>query len=181
MQLVDDARREVLARLLQPLNPSKSAGGSAGNTVKSLAALGADSTFIGKVGQDEDARLLSEAFRRTGAQTRFLTSPLHTGVASTFISPSGERTFGTCLGAASTLQAEEIIIDFYLVHLLGFELCASAYAGLGVCLEGVLDQFGGKESGVNLACSILLHAIESVGFKISPLSFRLIPSGVISR
>lgn len=124
MQLVDDARREVLARLLQPLNPSKSAGGSAGNTVKSLAALGADSTFIGKVGQDEDARLLSEAFRRTGAQTRFLTSPLHTGVASTFISPSGERTFGTCLGAASTLQAEEIseelLQDVQWLHIEGY-------------------------------------------------------------
>ena len=49
MQLIDDARRDALARLMQPLNPSKSAGGSAGNTVKALAALGADCLFVGKV------------------------------------------------------------------------------------------------------------------------------------
>ena len=108
MQLIDDARRDVLARLMQPLNPSKSAGGSAGNTIKALAALGADCLFVGKVGADEDAALLAESYRRQGAQVRLLSSPLHTGVASTFISPTGERTFGTCLGAASTLSAGEV-------------------------------------------------------------------------
>ncbi|MGN0234278.1 MAG: adenosine kinase [Bacteroidaceae bacterium] len=124
MQLVDDTQREVLARLMQPLHPCKSAGGSAGNTIKALAALGADCTFIGKVGHDEDSTLLSEAYQRLGAQVRFLTSPLHTGVASTFISPSGERTFGTCLGAASTLRAdevsEELLQDFQWLHIEGY-------------------------------------------------------------
>lgn len=108
MQLIDDARRDALARLMQPLNPSKSAGGSAGNTVKALAALGADCLFVGKVGADDDAVLLAESYHRQGAQVRLLRSPLHTGVACTFISPTGERTFGTCLGAASTLSAGEV-------------------------------------------------------------------------
>lgn len=124
MQLVDDTRREVLARLMQPLNPCKSAGGSAGNTIKALAALGADCTFIGKVGRDEDATLLSEVYHQQGAQVRFLTSSLHTGVASTFISPSGERTFGTCLGAAATLCAdevtEELLQGFSWLHIEGY-------------------------------------------------------------
>ena len=108
MQLIDDTRREALARLMKPLNPSKSAGGSAGNTIKALAAMGADCLFVGKVGADDDAALLAESYRRQGAQVRLLRSPLHTGVASTFISPTGERTFGTCLGAASTLSAGEV-------------------------------------------------------------------------
>ena len=93
---------------MEPLHPSKSSGGSAGNTIKALAALGGDCTFVGKVGQDDDARLLDDIYHRMGAETRFLHSTLHTGVASTFISPTGERTFGTCLGAASTLQASEV-------------------------------------------------------------------------
>ena len=108
MLLIDDARREALARLMQPLHPRKSAGGSAGNTIKALAALSADCLFVGKVGEDDDAALLADAYSRLGAGVRFLHSPLHTGVASTFISPTGERTFGTCLGAASTLGASEI-------------------------------------------------------------------------
>lgn len=124
MQLVDDAKREALARLMAPLHPAKSSGGSAGNTVKALAALGGDCTFVGKVGQDDDARLLADIYHRMGATTRFLYSTLHTGVASTFISPTGERTFGTCLGAASTLQASEVtpalMEGFEWLHIEGY-------------------------------------------------------------
>lgn len=108
MQLIDDTKREVLAQLMEPLHPCKSAGGSAGNTIKALAALGGDCLFVGKVGDDDDAALLSSVYHSCGAEVRFLHSPLHTGVASTFVSPTGERTFGTCLGAASTLCASEI-------------------------------------------------------------------------
>ncbi|HBC29158.1 MAG TPA: adenosine kinase [Prevotellaceae bacterium] len=108
MLLIDDTRREFLSQLMRPLHPRKSAGGSAGNTIKALAALGGDCLFVGKVGDDDDAALLSGTYRSLGAGVRFLRSSLHTGVASTFISPTGERTFGTCLGAASTLRADEI-------------------------------------------------------------------------
>ena len=38
---------------------------------------------------------------------------LPSGVASTFISPDGERTFGTYLGAASTLKAEDLSLDMF--------------------------------------------------------------------
>ncbi len=124
MQLVSDARREALARLMQPLHPCKSAGGSVGNTVKALAALGSECVFVSKVGRDDDALLLTEAYRRLGADVRFLESPIHTGVASTFISPSGERTFGTCLGAASTLCAGEVTPSLFegidWLHIEGY-------------------------------------------------------------
>ena len=70
-------------------------------------------------------------------------------MASTFISPDGERTFGTYLGAASTLKAEELSIEMfrgytylfiegYLVQdhdmiLRAIELAKEA--GLQVCLD----------------------------------------------
>lgn len=70
-------------------------------------------------------------------------------MASTFISPDGERTFGTYLGAASTLKAEELslemfkgytylFIEGYLVQehdmiLRAIELAKEA--GLQVCLD----------------------------------------------
>ena len=38
---------------------------------------------------------------------------LASGVASTFISPDGERTCGTYLGAASTVKAEELSLEMF--------------------------------------------------------------------
>lgn len=48
-------------------------------------------------------------------------SDLPSGVASTFISPDGERTFGTYLGAASTLKAEDLTLDMFK----GMHICLS--------------------------------------------------------
>ena len=78
-----------------------------------------------------------------------LSTALPSGVASTFISPDGERTFGTYLGAASTLKAEDLSLDMfkgyaylfvegYLVQdhdmiLRAIELAKEA--GLQVCLD----------------------------------------------
>ena len=78
-----------------------------------------------------------------------LSDTLPSGVASTFISPDGERTFGTYLGAASTLKAEDLslemfkgytylFIEGYLVQehdmiLRAIELAKEA--GLQVCLD----------------------------------------------
>ena len=74
---------------------------------------------------------------------------LPSGVASTFISPDGERTFGTYLGAAASLRAEELTLDMfkgyaylfiegYLVQdhemiLHAIELAKEA--GLQICLD----------------------------------------------
>ena len=74
---------------------------------------------------------------------------LPSGVASTFISPDGERTFGTYLGAAASLKAEELSLDMfkgyaylfiegYLVQdhemiLHAIELAKEA--GLQICLD----------------------------------------------
>lgn len=42
-----------------------------------------------------------------------LSEQLPSGVASTFISPDGERTFGTYLGAAASLKAEDLTLDMF--------------------------------------------------------------------
>ena len=44
---------------------------------------------------------------------KLLAGDLPTGVASTFISPDGERTFGTYLGAAATMKAENLTLDMF--------------------------------------------------------------------
>ena len=74
---------------------------------------------------------------------------LPTGVASTFISPDGERTFGTYLGAAATMKAENLTLDMFkgyaYLYIEGYlvqdhELILRAMqlgkeAGLQICLD----------------------------------------------
>ncbi len=91
-----------------------------------------------------------ESLLKRGTEANLLLSDtLPSGVASTFISPDGERTFGTYLGAASTLKAEDLslemfkgytylFIEGYLVQehdmiLRAIELAKEA--GLQVCLD----------------------------------------------
>ena len=56
----------------------------------------------------------SGSLLKHGTEADLLVSDtLPSGVASTFISPDGERTFGTYLGAASTLKAEELSLEMF--------------------------------------------------------------------
>lgn len=50
---------------------------------------------------------------KQGIDMKLLAGDLPTGVASTFISPDGERTFGTYLGAAATMKAENLTLDMF--------------------------------------------------------------------
>lgn len=55
----------------------------------------------------------AENLQKNNIEDKILLSDLPSGVASTFISPGGERTFGTYLGAASTLRAEDLSLDMF--------------------------------------------------------------------
>lgn len=80
---------------------------------------------------------------------KLLAGDLPTGVASTFISPDGERTFGTYLGAAATMKAENLTLDMFkgyaYLYIEGYlvqdhELILRAMqlgkeAGLQICLD----------------------------------------------
>lgn len=127
----------------------RSTGGSAGNTVCALAALGANPGFIGKIGQDETGTFFGDTLRQRGVNALLTTCDLPSGIASTFISIDGERTFGTYLGAAATLRAEDLsrkmfagynylYIEGYLLQDHDLMLRAVQLAkeeGLQVCLD----------------------------------------------
>ena len=106
--------------------------------------------FIGKVGNDAYGKFYRQSLLERGTEANLLvSSELPSGVASTFISPDGERTFGTYLGAAATLKAEDLsremfkgytylFIEGYLVQdhdmiLRAIELAKEA--GLQICLD----------------------------------------------
>ena len=149
MQLLStEAYAEVTRRMLA-LPTKLTTGGSACNTLLALSHLDAPTGMIGKIGDDENGRFFASYFAQRGISTRLLHDSRPTGVASTFITPDGQRTFGTCLGAAATMQAEELdsewfggydyfYIEGYLVQnhdlvLRAIELAHAA--GCEVCLD----------------------------------------------
>ena len=127
MTLIDDVRQAALRRCMAGLMPEQATGGSAGNTVLALARLGCRAGFVGKVGRDDLGRFYADNCRAAGIEACLTECALPTGVANTFISPDGERTFGTYLGASATLKASDITprlfddvstahVEGYLVH-----------------------------------------------------------------
>lgn len=124
MQLIDEQRQHLLNQRIQALQPHKATGGSAGNTILALANLGMQPGYIGKIGRDEMGAFYADNCRQTGIAAQLALCDTPTGVANTFISPDGERTFGTYLGAAALLQAEEIKPEIFrsydLLHIEGY-------------------------------------------------------------
>ena len=150
MQLIDTERYLQVSRRLLALNPQRTTGGSACNTILAVAHLGGQPGLIGKVGRDDTAHFFADYFRKHGVSVCLLEDlELPTGVASTFISTDGQRTFGTYLGAAANLQPEDIkaewfdgysyfYIEGYLVqnHALIRRAVELAHeAGLKVCID----------------------------------------------
>ena len=124
MQLIDEQQQQALSLILKDLNPKKATGGSAGNTILALANLGVKPGFIGKVGNDEMGNFFAENCKQTGIDAKLIVCEKATGVANTFISPSGERTFGTFLGAAALMEADKIKSELFhgyeLLHIEGY-------------------------------------------------------------
>ena len=89
------------------------AGGSASNTVNAMAALGASTAFIGKIGNDEIGEFFRQNAIGNGVHPIFLPSKLMSGNCIALITPDGERTFATYLGAAANLKPENITPDMF--------------------------------------------------------------------
>ena len=150
MVMVDDAeRRRLLASL--PTPPEIAPGGSAANTVVGLARLGVPSRLLAKTGNDA----AGDAFRRHAAEAGVDTSSLKcaadlpSGTCLSLITPDGERTMRTFLGAASTLATDEIgpadlhgctllLTEGYMLYnrpLLLHVLRLGRAAGCRICLD----------------------------------------------
>ncbi len=108
MRLVD---AEESARLYGAMGPAvQASGGSAGNTIAGIASLGGRAAFIGKVADDE----LGDAYRHDLASqgvhfaTEALAGDEATGRCMIFVTPDGERTMNTFLGASLLLTPDDI-------------------------------------------------------------------------
>ena len=108
MVLVDD---DDIARLLQKTGTqiAVTPGGSAANAVISAARLGLRTTFLGKIGSDITAEHYRENFVAGGGDgSRFKRATLPNGRCLSLVTPDGQRTMRTHLGAAMTLHPDEV-------------------------------------------------------------------------
>ncbi len=108
MQLVDMERSNAVLTALRSYEKSHSAGGSAANTIHGLAMLGAQTGYIGVVGEDELGGMFVRDLIRAGVDPHMIHSRQETGRAVALVTPDSERTFATFLGAAIELSADHL-------------------------------------------------------------------------
>ena len=108
MTLVDADRSTALYEAMQA--GVETSGGSAANTVAGVASFGGQAVFMGKVADDALGRVFAEDIRNVGAH--FTTTPLAGGPATARcminVTPDGDRTMATFLGAAVELGPDDI-------------------------------------------------------------------------
>jgi sugar/nucleoside kinase (ribokinase family) len=124
MQLVDPERSAQLYSRMAP--GIEASGGSAGNTVAGVASLGGRAAYMGKVADDGLGKVFAHDMIAQGVS--FDTAPLVGGPATAVsminVTPDGQRTMCTYLGASIELTPDDIQADMVerakIVYLEGY-------------------------------------------------------------
>src|SRR5947207_1694304 len=108
MALIDEVRATAIYRDMGPA--TEMSGGSAANTIVGLANFGARTAYVGKVKDDQIGRLYVHDIRAAGVafETRPANDGPATGCSYILVTPDGERTMNTYLGAAQQLTSGDI-------------------------------------------------------------------------
>src|SRR5947209_7400546 len=108
MALIDEPRAEAIYASMGPA--IEISGGSGANTIAGVASFGAHAAFIGKVKNDTLGKAFTHDIRAAGVA--FTTRPAADGPSTArcyvLVTPDGERTMNTYLGAAQNLTPADI-------------------------------------------------------------------------
>lgn len=149
MTLVDREVSEAIQQRTDELEKKITTGGSVANAMNGVANLSVPCGFIGSITDDDMGNFFRRRLLETGIKPELKKVDSRTGRAVALVTPDGERTFGTYLGAAIELGAEDIspaifkgysyfFIEGYLVqnHALILEAARAAKeAGLLVAID----------------------------------------------
>lgn len=132
--VVGDVINDVLVRPLAQITPDSDTraqivrrpGGSAANLACWLGSLGADVTFVGRVGRDDHA-LHTRHLTDSGVKPRLAVDPeAETGTIVIVLDPAGRRTMLTDRAANLNLTADdipdELLAEAGLLHIGGYSL-----------------------------------------------------------
>ena len=100
MHLVDDARQQEVIAHFKQTKTTEELGGSSMNAIRTLAALGGKTSFAGAIGHDSYGELISRRMAWLGISAHLQKVDAHTGLCFILVTPDGERTMNTSLGAS---------------------------------------------------------------------------------
>ncbi len=154
MRLIDEVEAEHLYEALGPT--MEQSGGSAANTIAALASFGCKAAFIGKVKDDQLGEVFAHDITATGAHfdTPKAADGPSTARCLVLVTPDGERTMNTWLGAAQNLGPEDI--DEALVKASGI-----------VYLEGYLFDPPAAKKAFHKAAAVAREAGRKVALTLS--------------
>ena len=124
MALIDEARATAIYADMGPA--TEMSGGSAANTIVGIANFGARAAYVGKVRDDQIGKLYSHDIRAAGVafETQAASGGAATGCSYILVTPDGERTMNTYLGAAQELMPSDIdeaqIAASSIIYLEGY-------------------------------------------------------------
>lgn len=164
MVLVDAPTISALIESL-PLAAVAAPGGSAGNTLFALARMGAATSFLGKTGNCTDGGFYRDRFAQLGGDaSRFKIGTVPNGRCLSLVTPDGERTMRTDLGAAMTLAPEEISAADFAgcahAHIEGYLLFNEAL------MRRVLES--AKEAGCTISLDLASFEVVNATKPILP-------------
>lgn len=124
MQLVDEDGALALYNKIGPA--TKISGGSAANTIAGVASLGGTARYVGKVAEDQLGQVFGHDIRAAGVsyETAALAGGPQTAHCIVIVTPDGQRTMSTFLGASALLDESDIrdddVADASIVYLEGY-------------------------------------------------------------
>ncbi|WP_230292345.1 adenosine kinase [Croceicoccus sp. Ery5] len=159
MRLVDTAEAEALYANMGP--GKEVSGGSAGNTCAGLAALGSRCAFIGQVANDQLGHVFAHDIRAAGIHYAVLPREGEPPTARclVLVTPDGQRTMNTFLGASQFLSAASIdpalVADAKVLYLEGYLWDPD---GPRTAMQGAIEcaREAGREVAFTLSDAFLL-------------------------
>ncbi len=130
--------------------------GCTANIIKGLALMGHPCKFVGKAGVDEASQFFKRYFEEIGVTSNLIPCKTSTAQAACLVTPDGERTIRTYIGAAGKIKAKHINESFFKsirhVHIEGYSIY------YGDLMDKVIDL--AKENKVTI--SMDLGSFETV-------------------
>lgn len=126
MHLVDAPRQSAVLNHLKGRKHTIELGGSSLNAMRTVASLGLKTSFAGMIGKDDFGKRISERMQQLRIESHLgLSDKEPTGSCLILITPDGERTMNTNLGASRLYDSSHVpnksIENAKILHFCGYQ------------------------------------------------------------
>jgi sugar/nucleoside kinase (ribokinase family) len=125
MHLVDSQRQTQVLNQFLDREHTIELGGSGLNAIRAVAGMGGSVGFAGQIGKDKFGKKIRERMTELKIEALLQEADEDTGSCAVLVSPDGERTMNTNLGASrlfdETLVPLQLIADAKVLHITGYQ------------------------------------------------------------